>query len=975
MTSSSIKLRILLCFALFHFESLAVESLAGDEHRAETNIRTCGIIGAEHHLMEGKLSDYWAQELIGADLLKEELEGRAAPSQANFIFVFDGSRRDHSHNVRNLISGKGPQAVLPELEDKISLSELEFDGNYFFPDPFFHIRENIPSFINHSMVLGNNERYYEGFKRWSPPAVVAVSAGNDFPEPLDKTDSQASLDFNAILVGSLSPFGLVSEFSQEGEEVHILAPSDNYITSADSKGAYSQFGGTSGAAPLVTGALAGFEWISGYHPTAEEVKILLEKTAISTLHSHERPRLNGAGVLNAYKISRLAVRLSEMCQSNDCFRREIRRDENYLFPEDTSLKEDLARAFPSCSFERALSEETNGLNQLLSGPQIEEMGMDGFHRFNPAFDRILSEETNGLNQFLSGFQAEESGADDFHRFDPAFDRILSEETDGLNQLLSGPQIEEMGMDGFHRFNPAFEQAPIEEAERNFRRQSELSLPFVEQIPAETSCEEKAQTLKNLRREYLLSPDRRELLESLSCIYREAGFEQNALMMDSLALALEPVLKRSVLDPPFALYELVRHRLEPSLKAGLSPLSFLMEQSKGRPHYKAVIRLIGNIAGEEGLALLNQPAQDEDYEVRIATALAVGKIGGEGGSAVLERLAKDEDYEVRIAVARTAGRIGGKEGLALLERLAQDENHLVKEAVAEAAGKIGGDGGFALLERLSRLNERAYVRAAVAWAMRQLKEPRSLALLHKLIQDEAYLVRETVARTAGHIGGEEGLALLQKLTQDESFWVKIAVAFAAGHIGGEEGFALLQELAQDKSRDVRSAVVWAARRLRRDKSLALLKQLMQDKDPLVREDIALAAGHIGGEGGFALLRELTQDKDPKVRIVVVQAVGQMRGEEGFALLWELAQDKEPDEVKVAVAQVAGQIGGELGTALLRKLARDKSLDVRSAVLWAASQLKRENSLAVLSQIALDKAPVWFGEAVARAIERMEGQGHP
>ena len=61
-----------------------------------------------------------------------------------------------------------------------------------------------------------------------------------------------------------------------------MAPGDYYLTSVDGDGNYRQFGGTSGATPLVTGSLAGFEWLSGYHPTAEEAKILLEKTAILT---------------------------------------------------------------------------------------------------------------------------------------------------------------------------------------------------------------------------------------------------------------------------------------------------------------------------------------------------------------------------------------------------------------------------------------------------------------------------------------------------------------------------------------------------------------------------------------------------------------------------------------------------------------------------------------------------------------------
>ena len=111
------------------------------------------------------------------------------------------------------------------------------------------------------------------------------------------------------------------------------------------------FGGTSGAAPLVTGSLAGFEWLSGYHPTAKESKILLENTAIPTAHIHERPRRNGAGLLNSYKLGRLGKLLKQKCMDKppDCFQKEIRKEENYHFPKPVGLNEDLSKVFPGCS--------------------------------------------------------------------------------------------------------------------------------------------------------------------------------------------------------------------------------------------------------------------------------------------------------------------------------------------------------------------------------------------------------------------------------------------------------------------------------------------------------------------------------------------------------------------------------------------------------------------------------------------------
>ena len=207
------------------------------------------------------------------------------------------------------------------------------------------------------MGWSKSEDIYEVFQKLSPPAIVVTVAGNEFPERLEDVKTKASKNFDAIIVGSFSPKGFVSDFSNSGEEVHILAPSDNWITSAGINREYEKFGGTSGATPLVTGSLAAFEWLSGYHPTSNEAKILLEKTATPTLHSHEEPQVNGVGLLNAYKLGEVAKRLKQKCKDKSlfCFKEEILNAENYHFDLekwDKDLKKDLSKAFPNCVTEK-----------------------------------------------------------------------------------------------------------------------------------------------------------------------------------------------------------------------------------------------------------------------------------------------------------------------------------------------------------------------------------------------------------------------------------------------------------------------------------------------------------------------------------------------------------------------------------------------------------------------------------------------
>ncbi len=216
-------------------------------------------------------------------------------------------------------------------------------------NPYQQCRATVmPSFISHSM--GMDETGYRSFKALSPPSILVHAAGNSHPQPLSSAENKASRDYNAIIVGSMSPEGVRSSFSQEGEAVTIMAPSDHYLTSATSTGHYRKYSGTSGATPLVTGSLAGFEWMAGYHPTAEEAKTLLEKTAIPTPYSKDKPRKNGAGMVNAYKLAMVGKQLKQACGKNiSCFKDLIKKDDIYQFPEDEAVIEALDKAFPYCS--------------------------------------------------------------------------------------------------------------------------------------------------------------------------------------------------------------------------------------------------------------------------------------------------------------------------------------------------------------------------------------------------------------------------------------------------------------------------------------------------------------------------------------------------------------------------------------------------------------------------------------------------
>ena len=90
--------------------------------------------------------------MIGADLLKEKLK-KAKPVEKHLVAVFDSPQgSSHGTAVRNLISGEGKQAVLPELGNRISIRDAS--------RPSFYLRHsnNLLNKVQNVCGDGNNSR-------------------------------------------------------------------------------------------------------------------------------------------------------------------------------------------------------------------------------------------------------------------------------------------------------------------------------------------------------------------------------------------------------------------------------------------------------------------------------------------------------------------------------------------------------------------------------------------------------------------------------------------------------------------------------------------------------------------------------------------------------------------------------------------------------------------------------------------------
>lgn len=315
--------------------------LAGSS-RPEMDQRQCAVDFREQHpLVQGTLSPFWAQEYVGVDLVEQSIqeleEKRGTPFtpvkyalwdsdkmreampamsehliQQNYPFLpinkkLGFNQHFHGTAVASLVSGKHTGAARRAVLDWL-VESVPYNNAFSFANSLVTLKERDIPIVSSSTNSDSPEPYE--FRALNRHSIIVNSAGNDFPSL--KTSETSKLP--RIGVSNLNYTGFIEAGSQE--EAVIAAPSGYSILTysahpGDSEAGFITFGGTSGAQPLVAGALLNTLLVLKNRPTLDQAKQLLENTALPTINALQTPIRNGRGTLNAYKLWRVAVRLDE----------------------------------------------------------------------------------------------------------------------------------------------------------------------------------------------------------------------------------------------------------------------------------------------------------------------------------------------------------------------------------------------------------------------------------------------------------------------------------------------------------------------------------------------------------------------------------------------------------------------------------------------------------------------------------------
>lgn len=296
-----------------------------------------------------KLTPFWAQEYIGADLIKDELKKIQNLKKIDVAVIdigfekdhinltedievppqLNGRRRmigDHGTSVVNIFNG--PYGITEQL-NLMSLGRVNYNFLYSYYWDKYVESNRIPRIISNSVGWSDNQDIADiANEAYEKDVLWFLASGNGHPE---EETSKVERESKALLIGSFAPSGLTSSDTQNHESLLVLAPANNELATIDGRGRHSLFGATSGATPMVaasvTNVLSFLPKLKHHHVIA-----LVKKTAFKSVENKlGNDRM--PGLFNGYKFFKVAQRVAQQCpdQDQECLDQAVSNEELYHF--------------------------------------------------------------------------------------------------------------------------------------------------------------------------------------------------------------------------------------------------------------------------------------------------------------------------------------------------------------------------------------------------------------------------------------------------------------------------------------------------------------------------------------------------------------------------------------------------------------------------------------------------------------------
>jgi HEAT repeat protein len=351
--------------------------------------------------------------------------------------------------------------------------------------------------------------------------------------------------------------------------------------------------------------------------------------------------------------------------------------------------------------------------------------------------------------------------------------------------------------------------------------------------------------------------------------------------------------------------------------------------------------------------------------------AVEKLSQEDHPKAWEALIKaleDTDDAVRKAVAQALGNFKDDRTVTALVAALNDPHSTVREAAAQALRLVGSREAIpALADALSDPV------GAVRWQAAKALEVMHWESNHNLTRAYHAVALGDIEKATMY--GADAVEPLMLVIHDGAYYQRQAAIEALSQIADNRIFDVLLVALKDHEEPVRTAAVEALRRISDQRAVAPLILALKDPHKHVRSLAAEALGQLGDTQAVEPLTKTLADADWEVREAAVFALGRFRDPRSADALIALLAD--PDrEVREAAARVLEQVGDPRAVGPLILALIDPEDTVRQAANYSLQILdpnwpESEIAHAIAPQLkaALKDQEYWVRQSAASILARI------
>jgi HEAT repeat protein len=207
------------------------------------------------------------------------------------------------------------------------------------------------------------------------------------------------------------------------------------------------------------------------------------------------------------------------------------------------------------------------------------------------------------------------------------------------------------------------------------------------------------------------------------------------------------------------------------KPAVQPLTSALRKKDSILRYNAV-DILRYIKSAETIQPLLLASRDKVKHIRSLALLALSEKSVKNNPdvyAVAAKALNDEEPEVRYHGAALLGRVDDKQAVPLLIKRVKDSNKSVRQAAVNSLGSLGDQRAVPHLIKAVHWKD---LRAHVLDALVEIRDPRSIEILHQMLKDKDEGIRQKALKALGVLlGREELIELSISLLKDDGMRVR------------------------------------------------------------------------------------------------------------------------------------------------------------------------------------------------------------